>query len=247
MTPTLLALYLGVAGLAVGSFLGLVSVRLPAGEDVVLGRSRCRSCRRSLSWGDLIPVASYIAMRGRCRTCHASVSARYPTIEIISCGIGIAAGFLGSTVAEAMLTAILGWQLLLIAVVDLEHFWLPDRLTLPLLATGLVAAIVVQPAALSDALLGAVVGFVSLYLLALVYRKLRGREGLGGGDPFLFAAVGAWVGWADLPVVLLVACAAGLGAVALHFLAGRQLQSDSRMAFGPLLAFGTFAVWIMRL
>lgn len=119
---TLLAFYMGLIGLVVGCFLSLVSVRWPEGEDIVCARSHCRACSRVLSWYDLIPVASYVSARGRCRTCFSVISIRYPLIELAAGGIGVWAALAGSTAFEAILGALLGWQLLLIAVIELERF-----------------------------------------------------------------------------------------------------------------------------
>lgn len=121
MTPTLLPLYLGVVGLVVGSFLGLVSVRLPEGEGVVSGRSRCRSCDRRLSWSDLVPVVSYARTQGRCRTCGAAIPVKYPIMELTSGGIGVGAALLGSHLPGVIVIAGFGWLLLLIAVIYLER------------------------------------------------------------------------------------------------------------------------------
>ena len=143
----------------------------------------------------------------------------------------------------AVLTALLGWQLLLIAVIDGEHFSLPDALTLPLLATGGLAAALLEHTALLDAIAGAAAGFAGLWLLAFAYRRLRGREGLGDGDPILLAAGGAWVGWIGLPSVLLWASAAGLSFVAARLLVGTPMSATDRMPFGPCLAAGIWLTW----
>lgn len=143
----------------------------------------------------------------------------------------------------AVLTALLGWQLLLIAVIDGEHFSLPDALTLPLLATGGLAAALLDSTALLDAIAGAAAGFAGLWLLAFAYRRLRGREGLGDGDPILLAAGGAWVGWIGLPSVLLWASAAGLSFVAARLLVGTPMSASDRMPFGPCLAAGIWLTW----
>lgn len=153
---------------------------------------------------------------------------------------------LGQTsVAAAILTALFAWQLLLIAVVDAEHFWLPDRLTFPLAATGLIAAAALDERRLADSIIGAAVGFAALWLLARAYRRLRGREGLGGGDPFLFGAIGAWVGWAGLPSALLWAGLAGLSVVAGRAAAGRPLSGADRLPFGVFLAIGGWLTWML--
>ncbi|WP_366855556.1 A24 family peptidase [Brevundimonas sp.] len=143
-----------------------------------------------------------------------------------------------------MAGAVLAWQLLLIAIIDAEHFWLPDVLTLPLLGTGLAAAALIEPHLLVDRLIGAVAGFVSLWLVALLYRSLRGREGLGGGDPRLFAGIGAWVGWAALPTVLVWACLAGLSVALVGAARVRRLDLIQRLPFGTFLAIGAWLAWL---
>lgn len=243
--PALLAALLGGAGLLIGSFLGLVSVRLPRGEGVVAGRSRCRGCERPLRPWRLIPLLSYAAARGRCAACGAAIPIRYPLMELAAAAVGLCAAATQPSAAAALLTALLGWQLLLLAVVDGEHFWLPDQLTLPLLATGLVAAVTLERLAVVDSLTGAAAGFAGLWLLARLYRQVRGREGLGGGDPFLLAAGGAWTGWVGLPGVLLWAALAGLSVVAARILAGRRVSGADRMPFGVFLALGIWLTWLL--
>lgn len=246
MTPALLAVYLGMIGLVVGCFLGLVSVRWPADEDIARGRSHCRACLRTLSWSDLVPVASYLRTYGRCRTCAAPIPIRYPLIELAAGGVGVWAALAGATPLESILTALLGWQLLLIAVIDFEHAWLPDRLTLPLLATGVIAATVLDRLPLVDAGIGAVAGLATLSVIGVVYRRWPGGDGLGD-SPLLFAAGGAWVGWAGLPIVLLIASLSGVSL----FLA-RRMRRDREdplrlTPYGAFLATGVWLTWILRL
>jgi leader peptidase (prepilin peptidase)/N-methyltransferase len=247
MTSALLAFYLGMIGLVVGCFLGLVSVRWPRGEDIVHGRSHCRTCHRSLSWPDLIPVASYVRARGRCRSCAAPIPLKHPLIELAAGGVGVWAALAGSTVPEAILTALLGWQLLLIAVIDHEHYWLPDRLTLTLLVTGVIAAGVLDHLAIQNAIIGAAAGFATVSLFRLVYRRWRGRDSLGDGDAILFGAGGAWVGWSGLPIVLLIASLAGLSLALARRMRGERLEPRDQMPFAPFLATGVWLMWIMPL
>ncbi len=239
----LLAVVLGGVGLMVGSFLGLVSVRLPAGEPFVGGRSRCGGCGRTLASWRLIPLVSFAASRGRCTACDAAIPWRYPLMECAAALIGVWAALTQPSAGAAALTALLGWQLLLIAVIDGEHFWLPDQLTLPLVATGLISAALLEPLALTDALIGAAIGFAGLWLLARIYRIVRGREGLGGGDPFLLAGGGAWVGWIGLPSVLLWAALAGLSLTAARALTGQTVSGSDRLPFGVFLAVGVWLTW----
>jgi leader peptidase (prepilin peptidase)/N-methyltransferase len=245
LEPLPLALLLGGSGLLAGSFLGLLSLRLPAGEPVVRGRSRCGGCGRPLAPWQLVPLVSYALTRGRCADCGARIPPRYPLMEAACAGIGVWAALAGADPIHAALTALLGWQLLLVAVVDAEHFWLPDALTLPLLATGLAAAAWAARDVPVDALIGAAAGFGSLWLIARAYRAVRGRDGLGGGDPFLLAAGGAWVGWIGLPSVLIWAAAAGLSVALAMKVGGRAVDGDSRLPFGVFLAVGIWATWLI--
>lgn len=240
----LIALFAG-GGLVIGSFLGLVSLRFPAGETIVRGRSRCGGCEHELSPWRLIPLISYAVARGRCRECGVSIPARYPLIEAGCALIGAWAAWSQPTLGATILTALLGWQLLLIAVVDGEHFWLPDQLTLPVLGTGLLAAIVLPPQSVPGAIIGVVCGFASLWLIGRIYRIVRGREGLGGGDPWLLAAGGAWVGWIGLPSVLLWAATAGLSVSLARILTGHRVSGADRIPFGIFLALGIWLTWVL--
>lgn len=237
-------LALASLGLIAGSFLGLVSVRLPAGRQVVSGRSRCGGCDLPLAPWRLIPLVSYAASRGRCTSCAAPIPRRYPLMEAACAAIGAWASLSQPSLAAAALTALLGWQLFLIAVVDAEHFWLPDALTLPLAATGLATALLLDRPGLAESAIGAVVGFAGLWLVARLYRIARGREGLGGGDPFLLAAGGAWVGWIGLPSVLIWASVAGLSLVIAARLSGRRMAGEDRLPFGVFLAAGIWLTWL---
>lgn len=234
----------GLTGLIVGSFVNLVAIRLPRGESIAWDRSRADCCGTVLSARELVPIASWLLQGGRCVHCRAKVTARHPMIELTGAGVGVWAALTAPTPTAMVLTALFGWQLLLIALVDADELWLPDRLTIPLLAGGLIAAAALPDRTLVDALLGAVVGFTALSLVARAYRHLRAKEGLGGGDPILFGAVGAWVGWIGLPSVLLWACAAGLSWIAARALARRPLMRDEPLPFGPFIVIGGWLTWL---
>lgn len=168
---------------------------------------------------------------------------RFGAFALASAGIGVWSALSRDTVSATLLTAVLGWMLLLIAVVDAEHFWLPDQLTLPLAAAGLGAAILPGGTGLLNAAIGAGLGFAGLWLLAFIYRRTRGRDGLGGGDPFLLAAGGAWVGWIGLPSVLLWAAAAGLSLMLARAVMKTPLAAEDKLAFGVFLAIGIWMTW----
>ncbi len=243
--PVLLALLFALLGLIFGSFIAAVTVRMPRDEDIVFGRSRCMSCGETLKPWHLVPVFSWLIQRGRCALCGAAVSPRYLLIECGAAAIGVWAALAGAgDLTWSIATAVLGWQLLLIALIDAENFWLPDELTLPLIATGLIAAAVIASGWPVDQMIGAVLGFVSLWLLAEAYRRVRGRQGMGSGDPILFGAVGAWVGWQGLPSTLLWACAVGFSVVLTLLITRRTVSATDRLPFGTFLAIGLWLTWL---
>lgn len=146
---------------------------------------------------------------------------------------------------SAVITALLGVWLLLIATIDGEHFWLPNLLTVPLGLTGLAVAAAGGPTQLLDAMIGAVAGFAALTVISALYRRLRGREGLGGGDARLLAAAGAWVGWIGLPSVLVWGSVAGLSWVAARVVGRRAPQMTDPLPYGTFLALGVWLTWLL--
>lgn len=233
-----------LAGLIAGSFLATALIRWPKGEGVARGRSRCDACATPLGARELMPLLSHAVQRGRCRHCGARIDARHLAVEFAAATVGLVAMAAHSWPLGAV-TALLGWWLLLAAMLDLEQQWLPDRLTLPLIPLGLLAAWAGFGPALGERALGAVVGWATLALLALLYRLVRHREGMGGGDPKLLAALGAWVGIWHLPVVLLGAGLFGLGAVLLMRLRGEQVTATSRLPLGTLMILAAWPVWLV--
>lgn len=230
-------------GLLVGSYVATLTLRWPQGRSAMGGRSACDGCGRTLAWYELVPLLSFVALRGRCRTCGAAIDRRHPTIEIAAALIGAAARYAAPGI-DGLLGAAFGWALLTLAVLDAEHFWLPNALTLPLAAAGLVAGWVVAPTPV-DRALGAVAGFASLAAVAAVYRHARGRQGLGGGDPKLFGAIGAWLGWQALPFVLLLAAMLGLVMAASRAARGEAVTGATRLPFGAALAVAAWASWLV--
>lgn len=226
-------------GAIAGSFLATLAVRWPQGRDLG-GRSCCDTCGRMLGGWELVPLVSALAQRGRCRGCGAAIAADHAAIEWAAAAIGAAAFGLAPGIAGAG-WALFGWLLLTLAALDARHFWLPDRLTLTLGAAGLLVGGLATGVALVDRVIGAAAGFASLWAIGAGYRRLRGREGLGGGDPKLLAAIGAWLGWLALPFVLLAASLLGLGAALL----GGDLRRDRPLAFGAALAAGAVPGWLL--
>lgn len=243
------ALATGVLGAIVGSFLGAALIRLPKGESVVSGRSRCDGCGRLLGPAELVPVVSFLVLRGRCRACDAPIDRWQFAAEIGGAMVGVATALFARDGAMLGIGLVLGWQLLLLGLLDLRHFWLPDRLVLLLAATGLVPAALAaasDPLMLAGPILGAALGFGLLWLAARLYRGWRGREGLGAGDPKLLGAIGLWLGPLGVVETLLGASLIGLGAVAGLALARRAPAGDTPLPLGTLLALAGFGVYLAQ-
>jgi leader peptidase (prepilin peptidase)/N-methyltransferase len=205
-------------------------------------RSACPICKAPIKAWQNIPVVSWLVLRGRCASCKARISARYPLVELatglLSAGVAWHFGF-GAPAACALLVT---WALIALTGIDVDHQLLPDGITLPLMWAGLLAAVIVGPIAGSpipvsarDAIIGAMSGYISLWLVFHAFRLITGKEGMGYGDFKLFAALGAWLGWKLLPLVILLSAATGavLG-ILMIILRGRDRSAP--IPFGPYLA-----------
>lgn len=226
----------------VGSLLGVLIRRLPTERPVALARSCCEACGVTLGARDLVPLASYAMLRGRCRRCGTRIAPFHWHIELAAVLVPASALACGIEGDAVWAVSGAGWVLLALAWIDAEWMLLPDVLTLPLLLAGLVATWWFDGDEVSEHAVAAGLGWVALWLVALVYRRLRGRDGLGDGDAKLFGALGAWVGVAGLADVLLGAALAGLGWAGLLRLRGRALSATTALPFGPFLALAGWAV-----
>lgn len=232
-------------GLIAGSFLATLVQRWPLGKDVASGRSRCDHCGQTIAARDLVPLASFVLLGGKCRSCGARIDPAHVTIEGL-CGLVGAAAMLVAPGHPGSIGAMFGWLLVTLAALDLKHFWLPDRLVLSLVFVGGVAAATGLAPPLIDRAIGAFAGFGVLALIATAYRRLRKREGLGGGDPKLLGAIGAMLGWQALPFVLLGASGVGLLFVAIRIAAGQKVEAADRLPLGALMALVAFPIWIVQ-
>jgi len=222
----------------------------PGDFNLLRPRSACPACGAAITALQNVPVLSWLVLRGRCAACRARISARYPGVELATAVLSAAVAWhFGVTPATAC-ALLLTWALVALTGIDIDHQLLPDDITLPLLWAGLLAAILIGPhaglplpVAPRDAILGAVAGYSSLWLVFQAFKLITGKEGMGYGDFKLYAALGAWLGWKVLPLVILLSAATGaiLG-IAMIALRGRDRAAP--MPFGPYLAA---AGWIAML
>ena len=248
-------------GLVVGSFLNVVILRLPQqlkaqwrnDSEVFLGiaqedtneaqptntllwpPSHCTNCGQQIKPWQNIPVISYLLLRGRCNNCSHAISLQYPFVELLTgFMLGVTIAYIGDTI-NAIYTIIFTLCLIALAGIDINEKLLPDQITLPLLWIGLFANINGTFAPLPDAVTGAIAGYLSLWSLYWMFKLVTGKEGMGYGDFKLLAALGAWLGWQMLPLVILISstfgAVFGLAAILLGG-RGRNLQ----IPFGPFLA-----------
>ena len=229
-----------LVGLALGSFLNVVITRLPLEERVWSGRSHCPLCRAPLPWRDNLPLLSFFLLRRRCRFCRQPISWRYPLVELAG---GLLALALWLRFPGSYLLFIYGpfsAALLVLTVLDLEHRWLPDVITLPGVLLGLAFALFLPHLAFWEALAGALAGGGVFYLMGWGYEKLTGKMGMGGGDVKLMAMIGAFLGLKSLPLVILISAALGsLAGLAAVLIRGHWRQGEWRateIPYGPFLA-----------
>jgi leader peptidase (prepilin peptidase)/N-methyltransferase len=228
----------------IGSFLGVLIHRLPEHRPLLIARSACLACGRTLGVLDLVPIASYLVLRGRCRSCGAPIAGFHLAVEMLAFLAPASAALVDADATSLWVDCLLGWALLALGWIDLRHLILPDAITLPLIVGGLAETWWLEPEAILDHALGAAGGYLFFRTVALAYRALRRREGLGAGDAKLLAAAGAWLGWAALPAVVIVAAFVGLAGAAAAALRGAPLHGTIRLPFGAPLAL---ALWIVRL
>ncbi len=235
-----------VAAPFAGSLLFVIVRRLPRDHPDLWGRSRCESCGHPLGPLELLPIASFLAQRGRCRACHAPIARAHLYAELAAVLVAGAVFATGAEGAELWAGCGLGWTLLALAWIDTDVLILPDVLTLPLLVAGLGVAWLDTPWALADRAIGAIAGWFGFLLLGALYRAVRKREGLGQGDAKLLGVAGAWLGWEALGNVVLLAAVLGLGVALARRMRGERLEAATALPFGPPLAAAIFCLWLLH-
>ena len=246
-----------VFGALIGSFLNVVIYRLPvmmerAWEDelalaqdkepaarerfnLVSPRSRCGNCGHKIAALENIPIASWLALRGKCSACGTRISARYPLVELATALLFFACAWTFGATLQTVAAMLFCAALVALTGIDLDTQLLPDQLTLPLLWIGLLLNIFGLFARLPDAVIGAAAGYLTLWSVYWLFKLITGREGMGYGDFKLLGALGAWFGWQALPMLLLVSSVVG-AVVGIAILVVQKKGRNTAIAFGPYLA-----------
>ncbi len=227
---------LGAVGLVIGSFLNVCIHRLPRHESVVWPASRCATCKRALSWYENIPVASWVVLRGRCRTCGERISAMYPTVEAVTGVVFVLGGLFYGWTPLLAARLLFACAMIVLFVIDLQHRILPNVITVPGIVVGVGLSVVLPPGPVSS-LLGAVAGGGVLWAIGEAYYWWRGVDGLGMGDVKMLAMIGAFLGWQQMLVTLIVASFSGSLAGA-WMIASRRGDMKAALPFGTFLAVG---------
>jgi leader peptidase (prepilin peptidase)/N-methyltransferase len=233
-TPVVFAL---VFGLCVGSFLNVVIARLPAGRSVVSPGSACPRCGNGIAWYDNLPILSYVLLRARCRACRTPISWRYPAVEL-TCGLLFALAYLHFGLTPRLAAAlVLLAGLIAITGIDLDHQIIPDVLSIPGIAAGILCSLAPDGIGWRDSVLGVVVGGGVFIVIILASSLVLGQPGMGVGDVKLGAMLGAFLGWKLALLSILLSVLVGGPLAATLLATGRKARKDP-LPFGPFLALG---------
>jgi leader peptidase (prepilin peptidase)/N-methyltransferase len=231
------AVFIGLAGLIVGSFLNVCIVRMPEEQSVVTPSSHCPRCKTPIRWFDNIPVVSWLVLRGKCRSCALAISARYPLVESLNALAWLALWRVGLEPREFALYAVLASLLIVITFIDLDYRIIPDKITWPSILIAPAAALVVGHMTVTESIIGILAGGGVLWGIAELYLRVRKQEGMGLGDVKMLAMVGGLLGWEaaffTLVVGSLIGTVFGLSAMLV-----RRGRLDMEIPFGPFLAAG---------
>jgi leader peptidase (prepilin peptidase) / N-methyltransferase len=224
-------------GATIGSFLNVCICRLPKEESIVTPGSHCPQCGKPIRWYDNLPLVSFLLLRGKCRHCHGSISVQYPLVEAITALLSLLLFIRFGPSWDYVVYFAFTAALVVITVIDLHHQIIPDVISLPGIAVGLLASWILPSTTVVNSLLGLLLGGGSLFLVATVYEWLFKREGMGGGDVKLLAMIGAFLGWkAVILTVLFSSLIGSIVGIAVILWKGRDFKYA--IPFGPFLSAG---------
>ena len=232
-----LTLLIGALGAVIGSFLNVCIHRLPRGESLVRPRSHCPACGALIRAFDNVPLLSFLWLRGRCRGCRAAISIRYPAVELLN-GLGYVLLWrrFGWT-PDALIYGVFFSALVVVTFIDWDHQIIPNRITLPGIVVGLVSAATVLTGSFVDAVIGAALGGGLLYAVAVASEWVLKKEGMGLGDVKLLAMIGAFLGWQQVLLTVIVGGIVGAG-VGVALIGARVMTRGDYIPFGPFLSLG---------
>ncbi len=229
-----------IMGACIGSFLNVCICRIPESKSIVTPGSACPRCSTPIKFYDNIPILSFLLLLGKCRSCSEPISVRYPLVELLTGLLALASVIRLGISIDFIIYFIFISALIVITFIDLDHQIIPDLISLPGIPIGLLSSLLLASLYFTDALIGALIGGGSLFLIAWGYHLITGKEGMGGGDIKLLAMIGAFIGWKGVFFTIFVASASGslIGAVLMLF-----AQKDLKFAvpFGPFLSLGAIA------
>jgi leader peptidase (prepilin peptidase)/N-methyltransferase len=237
---TLVVAFAGLVGAIIGSFLNVCILRLPSNQSVVRPPSRCPKCGQGVRWYDNIPVLSWLLLRGRCRHCQNPISIQYPLIELATALIWAACAYHYGYELDAIRAAVFFTLLLGIAMTDAREYIIPDEFSLGGLVLGLGLSLIHGLPGLYPALLGAAVGFVTLWIIAELGKRAFKKEAMGGGDIKMMAMVGAFIGWQGVFLTIFLGSVVGTLIFGPMALIGRKKE----VPFGIFLALGAVVTFL---
>ncbi len=262
--PLLFLSFITLISLLIGSFLNVVIIRLPQmlarawykmsqeyltenpqtptlpePYNLAVPRSRCPQCNHAITPWENIPVMSYLFLGGRCSQCRHKISIRYPVVEASTALLSFLVAWRFGLSWQTLAALTLIWSLITLTVIDLDHQLLPDDLTLPLLWLGLTINLNHLFVSPTDALIGAIAGYLTLWSVYWLFKLLRNKEGMGYGDFKLLAALGAWLGWQSLPLIILASSLIG-AVIGLSLILFKHRDPNHGIPFGPYLAGAGF-------
>jgi len=207
----------------------------PERFNLSVPRSRCQNCGNLITWWQNIPVISYLVLRGRCKDCKKHISARYPIIELVTMLLSLAVAWQFGPSLQTVVGILFTWALVALTMIDFDHQLLPDSITLPLVWFGLIVNLGGVFTDIESAVIGAIAGYMVLWLGFHLFKLITGKEGMGYGDFKLLAALGALLGWQSLPMVILLSSAVG-AVIGLSLIAIAGRDKNIPIPFGPYLA-----------
>tara|TARA_B100001123_G_scaffold297032_1_gene331339 strand:- start:25 stop:789 length:765 start_codon:yes stop_codon:yes gene_type:complete len=244
--------YIGVfiIGCIFGSFSNVCIFRLPNNKKISKGRSFCINCKKEINWFDNLPLLSFVILKGKCRYCNNSISFQYFLVELIA-GLSFIYiyHFFGFSITSVLLATLIIF-FIIIFFIDLKHYIIPNELTFPLMAVGFLKSFLpnlnqtIFPNYINS-LIGGIIGYGIIWLIILLYKKIRNKDGMGLGDAKLLAVIGFWFGWISIPFVIFLSSAIAL-IIVIPDLLKKSKKLSSQIPFGPYIIIATLIFIVFK-